>query len=76
MQCKRYSIKNGDREEVRKIYKPKITLEIQGIENVQKLIEISREQINELEATIGHIQAETLYIQAKINQPSSIDGDS
>lgn len=53
------------------MYKPRITLEIQGIERLQMLIQKARTQMNELESTLEQIRSETLSIQAKINQPPS-----
>ena len=58
------------------MYNPKITLEIQGIEKVQELIQEARDQINELERTLDKMRSETFYIQAKINQLPSGTGGS
>lgn len=57
------------------IHRPRITVEIEGIEKVQELIDTARVQINELESTIHNIRAQTLEIQAKINQPPEATGD-
>lgn len=57
------------------MYRPRITVEIEGIEEVQDLIEKVRMQMNELESTIHSIMAKSLEIQAKINQPPTAIDD-
>ena len=49
--------------------KPKITLEIEGTEEIGELIEKVHEQAHELENTVGKISTVLLTIEAKINQP-------
>ncbi len=54
---------------MKKMGKPKITLEVEGIEELGKLIEILYKQIGELKETVANINLVSFNIQAKINQP-------
>lgn len=63
------------REEVRKLGKPKITLEVDGTEELGRLIGKLYDQISEMGETLSNIKMVTLNVQAKINQlPERADG--
>lgn len=59
---------------MRKIGKPKITLEIEGTEEIEELIGKVYEQAGEMEKTIEKIRLVLLNVQARINQPPERTG--
>lgn len=58
------------REEEKEMGKPKITLEVEGTEELGRLIGKLYDQISEMGETLSNIKMVSLKVQAKINQPS------
>lgn len=52
-------------------YVPKVTVEIDGLEELKGLLEKAEWQAQELRATFDQINIARLIIQAKINQPEA-----
>lgn len=50
---------------------PKITLEVEGLNEISALLETAVKQTNELRDTIDQINVARLTLQAKINQPTA-----
>lgn len=60
------------RKEVRGVNRiPKVTLQIEGLDELRTLLEKATAQADELRETIEQIDVARLTLQAKINQPSA-----
>lgn len=50
---------------------PKITLEMDGIDEIKRLVQQAQEQANDLMRTVDQINMCKVTLQAKINQPTA-----